>query len=366
MKLSFVCNPTVNMVRPSYLGRALARRGYEVSVIVPPGTRVPELFGLDAFPEVTLHRLPPGGSARAAVAAALAALAPEVVHCVAAGKATLPGSLAYARRSGALCLVDMPDWMPGWPRLRSKLTVVFERQALARADAVVVASQDLLERYQGRRHHARLYYLPFGVDVDFFEAHRDQTPPGLVRVPGVKLITYLGALVPQYAPQEALAMARVLATRRRDFRLLFLGQGPQRETLEAQAAAWGLGDLVTFAGFVPETELPGYLAASDALLCPLADNAANRYRCPSKAFWYLAARRPIIANPVGEAGRALGDEALYYEFGNAESCADQVEVALSGEAPIPSAERVAGHSWTAITDRYEAILADLRGGGGGG
>lgn len=360
MKIAFLCAPTPNMIRPSYLGRALLRRGHEVHVIVPPSGKAPELYGLEQFP-ISVHRCPPG-SGLSAVLTRLREIAPDVVHCMDAGRATLPPTLRYCRRAGALSLVDMPDRLVQWRRLRSKLAWIYEYLALARADAVIVASQDLLALYQRRRPPARLEYLPFALDLDFFQQHRHHAAEIRARYGSLKLLTYLGALVPQYSPIEALAMARVLSRRRQDFRLLYLGRGPQQDQLERQARAWGLGDVVEFVGFVPENMLPAWLSTSDVLLLPLADNAANRYRCPQKAFWYLGARRPIVANPVGEVYRALEDEALYYRFGDSDDFADQVERALSGSAPIPSPARLGAHSWEARAERYERLISSLRAG----
>jgi glycosyltransferase involved in cell wall biosynthesis len=62
---------------------------------------------------------------------------------------------------------------------------------------------------------------------------------------------------------------------------------------------------------------------------------------------------------MGEVALALGEEALYYRYGDAEDFADQVEAALRGEAPVPSRARAEAHSWEAVADRYEALLEDL-------
>ena len=365
MKIAFVCGPTSSMIRPSYLGRELAQRGHDIHVIVPPSPKRPEFFGLEEHP-VSIDICPPGGRALTEVTSRLRALDPDVVHCVETSRRTVPATLRYTPCSRAVSIVDMPDRMSGWDRLLSKFTVAFEYWALWQADAVAVASQELLRYYQRRRHRARLYYLPFAVDLDFFNRYRDRAAQVRARYGDLKLLTYLGYLIPQYSPRESLAMARALSRRRRDFRLLYVGRGPYLPALRAQAETWGIADLVDFVGYVAEEDLPGYLTASDVLLCPLEDNTANRFRCPSKAFWYLAARRPIVATKMGEVYHALGDESLYYEYGNAEDFADQVEQALSGEAPIPAAARAAAHSWPAVADRYEQMLAELTGGQGRG
>jgi glycosyltransferase involved in cell wall biosynthesis len=59
---------------------------------------------------------------------------------------------------------------------------------------------------------------------------------------------------------RAIAAARAAGQR---VRLLIVGNGVERPTLEAEALALGLGDVVTFCGFVPDDELPALYAACD-------------------------------------------------------------------------------------------------------
>ncbi len=61
------------------------------------------------------------------------------------------------------------------------------------------------------------------------------------------------------------AAVRVLAAHPH-VRFLFVGDGILRETLEGQAEQFGIRDKIVFAGLVPSSDVPAYVAAMDALV----------------------------------------------------------------------------------------------------
>ena len=58
-------------------------------------------------------------------------------------------------------------------------------------------------------------------------------------------------------------------------------------------------------GFVGRDAYPSYLACGDVMLLPLRRKPLNEARWPGKFGDYLAAGRPIVANPTGEVGRIM-------------------------------------------------------------
>ncbi|MPZ50524.1 MAG: glycosyltransferase [Dehalococcoidia bacterium] len=65
---------------------------------------------------------------------------------------------------------------------------------------------------------------------------------------------------------RAIDAVALLKQRRLHPRLLVVGDGEERASLEAQAAALNLGDSVTFVGAVPQPEVQSYLWAADVFL----------------------------------------------------------------------------------------------------
>jgi glycosyltransferase involved in cell wall biosynthesis len=98
---------------------------------------------------------------------------------------------------------------------------------------------------------------------------------------------------------------------------LFVGDGPARPALEAQARELGIVDRVTFTGVMPRERIPGTLAAFDVALQP----AVVDYASPLKLFEYLALGLPIIAPDSPNIREVLTDGVNAALFRNGDSAA---------------------------------------------
>ncbi len=86
--------------------------------------------------------------------------------------------------------------------------------------------------------------------------------------------------------------------------LLVVGDGPARESLEAQARDLGVSDRVTFTGVIGRDEVAQYIAAFDVALQP----AVTRYASPLKLFEYMALGRAVVAPDMRNIKEILTDE----------------------------------------------------------
>lgn len=86
---------------------------------------------------------------------------------------------------------------------------------------------------------------------------------------GSRSFVYVGRLA-QEKNLNALvqAFANVVKETGSDWKLLFVGDGPERSSLEKLAGDSGISDRVTFAGGFPWYQVPGWLAQSDVLVLP--------------------------------------------------------------------------------------------------
>ena len=85
----------------------------------------------------------------------------------------------------------------------------------------------------------------------------------------------------------------------------FAGDGTERASLEAQAAAAGLGDRVRFLGRRPPASMPVLAGAADALLVHLRPSPLAEVVVPTKLNGYLAYGRPILCALGGEGADLL-------------------------------------------------------------
>jgi len=110
-----------------------------------------------------------------------------------------------------------------------------------------------------------------------------------------KLVVFIGNLVHEKGPDvlvEALGQLRSNASP--DFRVVFIGDGPQKPALLSSIAASGVGAQVSFLGRRPPGEVALWLAASDVLCLP-----SRREGCPNVVLEALASGRPVVAAAVG-------------------------------------------------------------------
>jgi glycosyltransferase involved in cell wall biosynthesis len=83
--------------------------------------------------------------------------------------------------------------------------------------------------------------------------------------------------------------------------LIFLGYGPERETLEHLTRRLGLEDRVLFLDPVAPDEVLAYTAGATIGVTLLEDTCLNhRYALPNKLFDYLMAGVPVLASDLPE------------------------------------------------------------------
>jgi glycosyltransferase involved in cell wall biosynthesis len=143
---------------------------------------------------------------------------------------------------------------------------------------------------------AKITLVPNGVDVKMFlRPGRDRCtrrPWGMKDNQRRFTVIYTGALGLANDIPTIIRAARRLTTQP-EILFVLVGDGKERPRLEAQARQMGLENLV-FAGSKPKSEIPGFLAASDACIATLQDIPLFRTTYPNKVFDYMAAGRPTV------------------------------------------------------------------------
>lgn len=147
----------------------------------------------------------------------------------------------------------------------------------------------------------RVTVLPNGVDVNFFHPiPRDEAIGRLGLDPALRYVVFCGNFAPWVDFDTILEAFAIVARRRRDARLVLVGDGIEREQVERKIRALELADAVAITGFVRErTKVRDYVAAS--VVAVSANRLERRVRIgvsPVKLAEYLAAGRAVVATDL--------------------------------------------------------------------
>lgn len=151
----------------------------------------------------------------------------------------------------------------------------------------------------------RIALIPYVVDNDWWQTKSAQVDRKVVRAswgagPETSVVLFCAKLQPWKRPLDllqAFAKANVANSL-----LLFAGDGPLKEELQAETTRLGLSDRVRFLGFVNQTQLPALYTSADVMVLPseydafgVVVNEAILCGCPVIASNSVGAGRDLIA-----------------------------------------------------------------------
>lgn len=177
----------------------------------------------------------------------------------------------------------------------------FRDLALDRAAALVVPSQRLEAIAQGAWGvpAARIHRIDNGIDLSAFaKPCAPDALPGLAKQPGDK---WLGTMAGLRAVKNLPRLVRAFAAMPDDWRLVIVGEGPERAVIEAEAARLGLSARV---------HLPGF-AADPAQVMGLFDLFAlssDSEQFPISVVEAMAAGRAVVSPAVGDIAAMVAPE----------------------------------------------------------
>jgi glycosyltransferase involved in cell wall biosynthesis len=205
----------------------------------------------------------------------------------------------------------------------------------------------------------RVHVVSNGVDPGRFQMGKQPSRPG---PPGTFTVGFVGSLKPWHGLGTLVEAFALLCNRHAGVRLLIVGDGPERESLETDIrlrGLWGAADLI---GAVAPDEVAGLLASMDVGVAPYS-HMANFYFSPMKVYEYMAAGLPVVASRLGQLAALIrpGHNGLLVAPGDSAGLADAL--AQLFECPelrhrmsnAARAEVLRDHTWDAIARRVLAI-----------
>lgn len=306
------------------------------------GGREPDLDPLVATAGLGPRDLPPR------VRAVRALLRSEPVDVVLAhgGWAAQVVALAAPRRDRPLLVwqrigdLSPSVWKPGrreWWRFVAR-----------RFDAGVALTDDLAGELRRLGFRGPVWVIPNSRRPDRFLALDRPAAAAALRAElgvgaDVPVVAFVGHLDRMKRADRAVAVAAAVRDRGVPARLVLVGEGPRRTELDAQVAAAGLGDRVTFLG--RRTDVEHVLAGADLLLL-----TSDLEGIPGVAIEALMAGLPVVTVPVGGVAQVVEDgvTGLVLPDAAVDGLADAV-VALLAD---PARRTAMGAAARSRTDRF--------------
>jgi glycosyltransferase involved in cell wall biosynthesis len=216
--------------------------------------------------------------------------------------------------------------------------------------AVSEGVANYLKQYQPQH---QVQVIPNGVNPDRFPANIIPTFPS-----SAFTIGFVGSMKPWHGLSTLVEAFADCQERVQSVRLLIVGDGPERSSIEAQLTDRNLRHLAHFTGNVPPTTVPGLLASMDVAVAPYP-NHPNFYFSPLKVYEYMAAGRPIIASRIGQLCHVIQDgrNGLLYEAGDSTELANHLmqlyyQPALRSQLGVTARATVLqNHTWQHVVQK---------------
>ncbi len=371
------------------MAKALAVRGHQVDIILPPwdcsedGGREWEEEGVGVHNIALPPRFPLLFHLLVTWRLVSQALTfkPDVVHCFkpkayAGLSATVLWFLQKLGLTKVRLVVDSDDWegWGGWNEIgdytwaQKRFFAWQERWGLTHCDAVTVASRTLQTlAWNLGVAPRRVFYVPNGAAINSrFPIINSQlstsNSPFMPRTSRFTVLLYTRFF--EFQAERVVEVFERVAAEVPEVKFLIVGKGlsGEEEKLLCLAGQRGLADRIVYAGWVEPTELPRYLAAANVAIYPLDDNLLNRARCSAKLVDLMAAGLAIVAEDVGQSSEYIehGRSGLLVEAGDVEAFAqyavkllrdESLRKALGGEARRQVYEKF---TWEKLIERIES------------
>jgi glycosyltransferase involved in cell wall biosynthesis len=276
---------------------------------------------------------------------------------------------AVGRLVGVPVIMDMwenyPEALKGWADL-DWTRKVFKNPAVARAvelwltprmDHIFVVVEEQKERLiDDRVDPERISVVTNAVDIEMFTgaALRHDTP--LDAEPGAYKLLYVGLITVERGLDDIVRALRLLRGRMPFIRLYLAGTGSYEPHLKRLIEQEGVGDLVTFTGWVPFEDIQSFMVKSDLCVVPHLNNTFINTTIPNKLFQYMLMGKPVLVSNAKPLARVVREcsSGFVFESGNPEDAAAAIEKAYKAREDKGIGERgkkcvEAKYTWNTVS-----------------
>jgi glycosyltransferase involved in cell wall biosynthesis len=228
-----------------------------------------------------------------------------------------------------------------WPESAEKLGVVSNHQLLKlaynleakcynKSTLITGQTQGIIDDIKNRFPSKNVYWLPNGVDVNFYNPDRIEDTDFRQRnnFKSDDLLFFYGGILGHAQGLEIILKAAKLVEDKPSIQFILQGSGPEKDLLLELKKELNITN-VHFFDPVPKAEMPAIVKAVDIALVPLKNLPLFQGAIPSKVFEALAMKKPLLLGVDGEARHHFIDNAkagMFFIPENEEDLAKQILV----------------------------------------
>jgi len=253
-------------------------------------------------------------------------------------------AMRLAKKMNAKLIFNVSDL---WPESAEKLGIVTNKRLIKlaynleatcyqRATLITGQTEGIVKDIQQRFPEASLYWLPNGVDVDFYDP--DKVKPTNFRekngFTSQDVLFFYGGILGHAQGLEVIVHAANEFKDQVNIQFIMQGSGPEKDKLMKLKEDFKLNN-VHFLDPVSKLEMPGIVKAVDVALVPLKNLPLFQGAIPSKVFEALSMKKPLLLGVDGEARKHFIEKAeagLFFEPENAIELAKQAKILALDES----------------------------------
>lgn len=233
---------------------------------------------------------------------------------------------------------------------------VMERRAFKQVSAAYMCSETVREVLEIKGFQKPMHIAPFGVDLDLFK-------PVKRNANEMFTIGYIGRLLPAKGLMvlvDALAQIKT-----ENWKLLIVGDGPERSKTEHRVAEHGLQNRCEFVGSVPYDETPAYFQKLDVLVVPTITTKTIREQFGRVIVEAMACHVPVIGSSCGAIPEVIGDAGIVVSENDPAALAAQLKRIINDQELRESLAKAARarveehYTWEQVAEKIHSVYLQV-------
>ena len=239
---------------------------------------------------------------------------------------------------------------------------VIESFSLRNANCVIAGTEEVRQVtvMKSEALRPRTAVIPHGVDPRLFSKMDGDALRATLGIDSFT-IGYVGVLTEQKGVDVLLYALSGIS---RPWKLLIVGDGPQKQNLIALAKELGCVSNMLFVGFVPHSEVPRYMNCMDILVLPSVTTPRLKEQMGRVLVEAMSCGVPVIGSNSGEIPNVVGDAGLVFKEGDSEELKDKIEQLmidehLRRELAVRGKEHVSRkYTWQAVARQIHDVYQE--------